>query len=170
MGNRRAVGTRSAPMPWISAVQFACDALPDILRDAAGRTSTDRGRWLDNVFVERLWRTSSTRPALGHSIWPDMGHSIGARDTSRARSREAGSCCGQIRTRTPSRIRSTSRDLALPATLAESGTWGPMERGYGVAGFLAAASRRTRTRAKQVSAVRESCLGRACQAVVRSLR
>ena len=163
MGNRRAVGTRSAPMPWISAVQFACDALPDILRDAEGRTSMDgRGRWLDNVFVERLWRTSSTRP--------DMGHSIGARDTSRARSREAGSCCGQIRTRTPSRIRSTSRDLALPATLAESGTWGPMERGYGVAGFLAAASRRTRTRAKQVSAVRESCLGRACQAVVRSLR
>lgn len=38
--------------------QFTCDAFLDILRDAEVRISMDgRGRWMDNVFVERLWRT-----------------------------------------------------------------------------------------------------------------
>ena len=38
--------------------QFTCDAFLDILRDAEVRISMDgRGRWMDNVFIERLWRT-----------------------------------------------------------------------------------------------------------------
>lgn len=38
--------------------QFTCDAFLDILRDAEVRISMDgRGRWMDNVFVERLWQT-----------------------------------------------------------------------------------------------------------------
>ena len=38
--------------------QFTCDAFLDILRDAGVRISMDgRGRWMDNVFIERLWRT-----------------------------------------------------------------------------------------------------------------
>jgi len=38
--------------------QFTCDAFLDILSDAKIRISMDgRGRWMDNVFVERLWRS-----------------------------------------------------------------------------------------------------------------
>jgi putative transposase len=38
--------------------QFTCDAFLDILRDAEVRLSMDgRGGWMDNVFIERLWRT-----------------------------------------------------------------------------------------------------------------
>jgi len=38
--------------------QFSCDAFLDILRAVEVRISMDgRGRWMDNVFVERLWRT-----------------------------------------------------------------------------------------------------------------
>jgi putative transposase len=38
--------------------QFTCDAFVDILLDAEVRVSMDgRGRWMDNVFIERLWRT-----------------------------------------------------------------------------------------------------------------
>ena len=38
--------------------QFTCDAFVGILRDAEVRVSMDgRGRWMDNVFIERLWRT-----------------------------------------------------------------------------------------------------------------
>jgi putative transposase len=38
--------------------QFTCDAFLEILRAAGVRISMDgRGRWMDNVFVERLWRT-----------------------------------------------------------------------------------------------------------------
>jgi putative transposase len=38
--------------------QFTCDAFLDPLRQAEVRISMDgRGRWMDNVFVERLWRT-----------------------------------------------------------------------------------------------------------------
>jgi hypothetical protein len=37
---------------------FTCDAFLGILRDAELRISMDgRGRWMDNVFIDRLWRT-----------------------------------------------------------------------------------------------------------------
>lgn len=38
--------------------QFTCFAFTNILRDNGIRISMDgRGRWLDNVFIERLWRS-----------------------------------------------------------------------------------------------------------------
>ena len=38
--------------------QFTSEAFTQTLKDAAVRISMDgRGRWLDNVFVERLWRS-----------------------------------------------------------------------------------------------------------------
>ena len=41
--------------------QFTSFAFTDTLRDAGIRISMDgRGRWMDNVFIERLWRSSNT--------------------------------------------------------------------------------------------------------------
>ena len=38
--------------------QFTCDDFTTVLKDAGVRISMDgKGRWLDNVFVERLWRS-----------------------------------------------------------------------------------------------------------------
>ncbi|MFD2781760.1 IS3 family transposase [Novosphingobium pokkalii] len=38
--------------------QFTSHAFTSALREAAGRISMDgRGRWMDNVFIERLWRS-----------------------------------------------------------------------------------------------------------------
>ena len=38
--------------------QFTSDAFTDVLRGAQVRISMDgRGRWMDNVFIERLWRS-----------------------------------------------------------------------------------------------------------------
>ena len=37
--------------------QFTSFAFTSVLRDAEVRISVDgRGRWMDNVFIERLWR------------------------------------------------------------------------------------------------------------------
>ncbi|OSM07328.1 putative Transposase for insertion sequence element IS904 [Magnetofaba australis IT-1] len=38
--------------------QFTSQAFTDVLKDAGARISMDcKGRWLDNVFIERLWRS-----------------------------------------------------------------------------------------------------------------
>jgi len=38
--------------------QFTSQAFTSLLRDAEGRISMDgRGRWMDNIFIERLWRS-----------------------------------------------------------------------------------------------------------------
>ena len=38
--------------------QFTCDDFTDALKDEGIRISMDgRGRWMDNVFIERLWRS-----------------------------------------------------------------------------------------------------------------
>ena len=38
--------------------QFTCEAFTDVLNDHAIAISMDgKGRWVDNVFVERLWRS-----------------------------------------------------------------------------------------------------------------
>jgi putative transposase len=38
--------------------QFTCAAFTDVLSNAGIRISMDgRGRWMDNVFIERLWRS-----------------------------------------------------------------------------------------------------------------
>ncbi len=38
--------------------QFTCDAFTDILKNHGIRISMDgRGRWIDNVFIERLWKS-----------------------------------------------------------------------------------------------------------------
>ena len=38
--------------------QFTCEAFTDVLKDHAIAISMDgKGRWVDNVFVERLWRS-----------------------------------------------------------------------------------------------------------------
>jgi putative transposase len=38
--------------------QFTSKAFTDVLTDAGIRISMDgKGRWVDNVFVERLWRS-----------------------------------------------------------------------------------------------------------------
>ena len=38
--------------------QFTSPRFVDVLRDAGVRVSMDgRGRWMDNVFIERLWRS-----------------------------------------------------------------------------------------------------------------
>ena len=38
--------------------QFTCEAFTDVLNDHATAISMDgKGRWVDNVFVERLWRS-----------------------------------------------------------------------------------------------------------------
>ncbi|OSM01904.1 putative transposase [Magnetofaba australis IT-1] len=41
-----------------AASQFTSQAFTDVLKDAGARISMDgKGRWLDNVFIERLWRS-----------------------------------------------------------------------------------------------------------------
>ena len=38
--------------------QFTCEAFTDVLKGHAIAISMDgKGRWVDNVFVERLWRS-----------------------------------------------------------------------------------------------------------------
>ena len=38
--------------------QFTCPRFTQVLKDAKVRISMDgRGRWMDNVFIERLWRS-----------------------------------------------------------------------------------------------------------------
>ncbi len=38
--------------------QFTSPRFTDVLKDAGVRISMDgRGRWMDNVFIERLWRS-----------------------------------------------------------------------------------------------------------------
>ena len=38
--------------------QFTSPRFTDVLKDANARISMDgRGRWMDNVFIERLWRS-----------------------------------------------------------------------------------------------------------------
>ena len=38
--------------------QFSSNDFTDVLRDAEVKISMDgRGRWMDNVFIERLWRS-----------------------------------------------------------------------------------------------------------------
>jgi putative transposase len=38
--------------------QFTSDAFTSVLKDAGVRISMDgKGRWIDNVFIERLWRS-----------------------------------------------------------------------------------------------------------------
>lgn len=42
--------------------QFTSFAFTHVLRDNRIRISLDgRGRWLDNVFIERPWRSSNTK-------------------------------------------------------------------------------------------------------------
>ncbi len=42
----------------IESAQFTSPRFVDVLRDAGVRVSMDgRGRWMDNVFIERLWRS-----------------------------------------------------------------------------------------------------------------
>jgi putative transposase len=68
------VGTRCLPFSWggrnracplfpeifntDQGSQFTSPRFVDVLKDAGARVSMDgRGRWMDNVFIERLWRS-----------------------------------------------------------------------------------------------------------------
>ena len=48
--------TPTAPVPWKMPSQFTSEALTD-LKDKGVAISMDGNRWVDNVFVERLWRS-----------------------------------------------------------------------------------------------------------------
>src|SRR5512135_2710393 len=42
----------------VESAQFTSQAFTTVLREAEVRISMDgRGRWMDNVFIERLWRS-----------------------------------------------------------------------------------------------------------------
>jgi transposase InsO family protein len=42
----------------VESAQFTSQAFTAVLREAEVRISMDgRGRWMDNVFIERLWRS-----------------------------------------------------------------------------------------------------------------
>ena len=42
----------------VQGSQFTSPRFTDVLKDAGVRISMDgRGRWMDNVFIERLWRS-----------------------------------------------------------------------------------------------------------------
>jgi len=42
----------------VKSTQFTSAAFTDVLTTAGVRISMDgRGRWMDNVFIERLWRS-----------------------------------------------------------------------------------------------------------------
>jgi putative transposase len=44
--------------PIVKGSQFTCFAFTTTLKDAGIRITMDgRGRWMDNVFIERLWRS-----------------------------------------------------------------------------------------------------------------
>lgn len=56
-------------------VQFTSQSFTSTLKDAGVRISMDgRGRWLDNVFVERLWRTVKHEDVYfrGYETAPDL--------------------------------------------------------------------------------------------------
>jgi putative transposase len=43
---------------WVDFTQFTSADFTDVLKEAGVRISMDgKGRWVDNVFVERLWRS-----------------------------------------------------------------------------------------------------------------
>ena len=49
--------------------QFTSDAFTAVLRDRGVKISMDgKGRWVDNVFVERLWRSLKIRGGLPESV------------------------------------------------------------------------------------------------------
>jgi len=49
--------------------QFTSPRFTELLRDASVRLSMDgRGRWLDNVFIERLWRSLKYECVILHAF------------------------------------------------------------------------------------------------------
>ena len=54
-------------------VQFTCEAFTGVLKDHKIAISMDaKARWVDNVFVERLWRTvSSANTRQDRTLAPD---------------------------------------------------------------------------------------------------
>ena len=56
----------------------------DAFKAASVRISTDgKGRWIDNVFVERLWRTVKYEEVYLHTYRDGVKHSSGLRTTGR---------------------------------------------------------------------------------------
>lgn len=52
--------------------QFTSRRFVDLLKDAGVRVSTDgRGRWMDNVFIERLCAASNTNASTSTPSRPD---------------------------------------------------------------------------------------------------
>ena len=66
--------------PTRAANQLTSLSFTQVLMDAGIRISMDgRGRWMDNVFIERLWR-SAVAGACSGSSGPENGGVIGTRD------------------------------------------------------------------------------------------
>lgn len=61
--------------------QFTCEAFTGVLQDHGVRISMDgRGRWLDNVFIERLWRSVKYEEVYlkAYETIPEARREIGA--------------------------------------------------------------------------------------------
>ena len=49
--------------------QFTSDDFTDVLKEAGVRISMDgKGRWMDNVFIERLWRSLKYECVYLHAV------------------------------------------------------------------------------------------------------
>jgi putative transposase len=77
--------------------QFTSFAFTTTLRDAGIRISMDgRGRWMDNVFIERLWRSLKYECVFlnafetGSEAWAGIGRWIGYYNATRPHSAHAG--------------------------------------------------------------------------------
>lgn len=96
--------------------QFTSFAFTSALRDAEVRISMDgRGRWMNNVFIERLWRSLKYECAYLHafetgSLKADLGQWINYYNTQRPHSGLAG------RTPVEARVRIGQSDQAGGAT------------------------------------------------------
>lgn len=75
--------------------QFTSPRFTDVLKDVGIRISMDgRGRWMDNVFIERLWR--SLKHEWGLNRW--IGYYNSARPHSALVSRTPDEAYGTART------------------------------------------------------------------------
>ncbi len=90
--------------------QFTSNAFTTVLREAGMRISVDgRGRWMDNVFIERLWRSlkygcvylhafkTGSEPRAGLGRW--VGFYNERRPHAALAGRTAGEACGTINAR-----------------------------------------------------------------------
>lgn len=93
--------------------QFTSNAFITVLRDAGVRISMDgRGRWMDNVFIERLWRSLKYECVYLHAyetgseLRAGLRRWIGYYNDRRPHSALAG--------RTPGEIYNTTKARAVP--------------------------------------------------------